>query len=269
MKVISNSGQQKSQLILPMFFGVLFCGGIIFFLLESFFSTTLAQEVPLIAKYLRIADEKTEAGDIVSITAEGLVRSFIPYDKNIIGVVAKKPIMAFGRITTETLPIVSYGETLTKVSNVAGEIKAGDFITSSNKPGVGQKAAEPGFVVGKALEDFNQEEGLILVFIQPTEMLLPAQKTGFGGIIEKILKTVKTPETIPEIFRYIFALLVGGGSFVIGFFFFVKSLKEGVAAIGRNPLAIGSIRVAMILNLIGIAILTLAGIGLALFVILY
>jgi len=38
---------------------------------------------------------------------------------------------------------------------------------------------------------------------------------------------------------------------------------------GRNPLAKESIRMAMILNLIGILILTMAGLGLALFVILY
>ena len=62
---------------------------------------------------------------------------------------------------------------------------------------------------------------------------------------------------------------MGGGSFIIGFFSFIKAQREGVAAIGRNPLAKESVKAAMILNLIGIFILTLAGLGLALFVILY
>jgi hypothetical protein len=49
----------------------------------------------------------------------------------------------------------------------------------------------------------------------------------------------------------------------------MRTLREGVIGISRNPLAKRSIQTAMVLNLIGISILTLAGIGLALFVILY
>lgn len=248
---------KKFKLIPLIFFGLFILGGIV-----------LAQELPLIARNLEVADPEAEVGDVVSQTREGLFRSNIPYDENIIGVVGETPIIVFGKPTPTTLPIVSFGETLTKVSNINGEIKKGNFITSSNKPGVGQKVTQSGFVVGRAMEDFNQEEGLIFVFVEPQEITLPS---GFalGRIVEQIALGLEVPETIPEVLRYLFALLVGGGSFIIGFFSFIKALREGVTAIGRNPLAKGSIRAAMILNLIGVLILTLAGLGLALFVILY
>lgn len=248
---------EKFKLLL-IFFGILIFSGIV-----------LAQEMPLIARNLEVADPDAKTSDIVSQTKEGLFRSTIPYDENIIGVVGETPIMVFGKPTPTTLPIVSYGETLTKVSNINGEIKKGNFITSSEKPGVGQKATQVGFVVGRALEDFDQEEGLILVFVQPQEITFPPERIGLGRVIEEIISGLRMPETIPEILRYLFALLVGGGSFIIGFFSFIKALREGVTAIGRNPLAKGSVQTAMILNLIGILILTIAGLGLALFVILY
>jgi len=248
----------KKFKLLLIFFGILISSGIVF-----------AQGLPLIARNLEVADPEAKVGDVVSQTREGLFRSNVPYDENIIGVVGETPIVVFGKPSPTTLPIVSFGETLTKVSNLNGEIKEGDFITSSDKPGVGKKAIQSGFVVGQAMEDFNQEEGLISVFVQPQRVTFPLERLTFGQVVEEILSGLRMPETIPEVLRYLFALLVGGGSFIIGFFSFIKALREGVTAIGRNPLAKGSIRTAMILNLIGILILTLAGLGLAVFVILY
>ncbi len=257
MNPIENIWQKKNKFILLIFWGVFVFSGVI-----------LAQELPLIARNLEVADPEVMTGDIVSQAEEGLIRAGVPYDENIIGVTAENPIMVFGKEKSTTLPIISFGETLTKVSNVGGEIKKGDFITSSDRPGVGQKAEQSGFVVGRAMENFDQEEGLILVFVQPQKMLLPSE-TGSGGILDQILSGLRTPETIPEVLRYIFALLVAMVSFIIGFFSFIKALREGLTAIGRNPLAKGTIRAAMILNLIGISVLTLAGLALALFVILY
>jgi len=227
----------------------------------------LAQSLPLIAKNLKVVDEKAKAGDIVSQTKKGLVRSSTPYDKNIIGVVGENPIIIFNKPTTTTLPIVTWGEVLIRVSNINGEIKKGDYITSSNRPGVGQKATETGFVVGKAIEDLKENEGLIPAFINPQYVTI--KKPGSGGVLTKIVQGFGKPENIPKVLRYIFALLVGGGSFIIGFFSFVKALREGITGISRNPLARKSIITAMTLNLIGILILTLAGLGLALFVIFY
>jgi len=229
----------------------------------------LAQGLPLIATNLEINDPEAKIGDIIFQSKDGLFRSNIPYDQNILGVVGETPILVFGKLTTTTLPIVSSGETLVKVSNINGEIKKGDFITSSDKAGVGQKATKSGFIIGKALEDFNQEEGLITLAVNIQYVNIPAGKFTLGGVTQEIISGLKMPENIPEVLRYLFAVLLGGGSFFIGFVSFIKALREGVTGISRNPLAKKSIQSAMILNLAGILILTLAGLALASFVILY
>lgn len=255
-------GIKKFKLVLFTFFGLFF-----------FWEIVLAQGIPSMARYLEIDDPGAETGNIVSQTKNGLVRANIPYDKNIIGVVGESPILVFGKPSTTTLPVIFSGETLVKVSNKNGEIKKGDFITTSDKPGFGQKATQSGFVIGKALEDFNQEEGSITVNVNiqylniPSEK--PTEKLRLSELIQEIISGLKIPENIPEIFRYLFAMLLGMGSFFIGFFSFVKALREGVTGISRNPLAKKSIQLAMVLNLIGILILTAAGLILAIFVILY
>ncbi len=226
-----------------------------------------AQGLPLTAKNLKVVDKKAKIGDIVSQTKKGLVRSSVPYDKNIIGVVGEKPIIIFNRPTTTTLPIVVWGETLVRVSSEKGQIKKGDFITSSNKPGVGQKATEPGLVIGRATEDLRGKEGLITAIVN-IQYINPESSTP-NNIVGKIISGLEKAKNIPKWLRYIFALLVGAGSFIIGFFSLVKALREGITGISRNPLARKSIITAMVFNLIGILILTMAGLGLSLFVILY
>jgi hypothetical protein len=47
------------------------------------------------------------------------------------------------------------GRVPVKVSLENGEIKKGDYLTSSSTPGVAMKALRPGPVVGKALEGFD------------------------------------------------------------------------------------------------------------------
>jgi hypothetical protein len=226
-----------------------------------------AQSLPQMARNLEIADKEAKVGDIISQSKEGFFRSNIPYDENMVGVVGETPILVFGKPTTTTLPIIYLGETSVRVSARDEKIKKGDFITSSEKPGVGQKATRSGFVIGKAMEDFEKEEGLMRVEINIQYLSLgPTSITSlFGRILEQFGK----PENFPQVLRYVFAVLLGGGSFFAGFFAFVRALHKGIEAVGRNPLARSSIRFAMILNLIGIVILTLAGLGLAFFVIFY
>lgn len=241
---------------------------LLFFL--TFLETTLSgivfsEGTSFIGKNLRVADPEIKKGDIVSLTKKGIIRARIPYDENLIGVVGDAPILTFGKSSTSTLPTVFIGQALVKVSNINGEIKIGDFITSSKKPGIGQKATESGTVIGQALENFNQQEGMILAEINVQRI----NHTSPKSIAERLLANFEKPENFPLVLKYIFAVLLGTGSFLVGFITFVKALQKGIEAIGRNPLAKRSIRFAMILNLIGVVILTLAGLGLALFVIIY
>lgn len=250
--------REKFQLIFLILLWLLF-----------FKEDALGQTQFTIARNLEITDPEAKAGDIISQTNEGLFRSARPYDENIVGVVGENPILVFGKEGPRTLPVVSFGETSVRVSNINGEIKRGDFITSSEKPGLGQKASQSGIVIGKALENFNQEEGMIKAEINIQYHSFPSEEVSLSSVLGKIFEQLKKPENFPEILRYIFALALGGGSFLMGFLSFVRALRKGIEAIGRNPLAKRAIQLTMVLNLIGIGILTLAGLGLALFVILY
>lgn len=236
--------------------------------------TALAQSFSQTASYLEVADPETEVGDIVSRSEFGLKRSETPYDKNMMGVVVDKPAVAFYKPSTTTLPITSQDKAEVKVyvENERKEINQGDYITSSERPGVGQKATQPGYIVGRALEDFKKQgPGTITVLLN-----IRYEQTGSAGdfgVLEKIgwslFQGVQQPENFSETLRYLFALLVGGGSFLLGFLSFGRTLQNGVRAVGRNPLAKRSIHVSIALNLIGILILTGAGLALALFVIFY
>lgn len=56
-----------------------------------------------------------------------------------------------------------------KVSTKNGDILPGDYITTSDIPGVGMKATEAGRVIGKALTGLSGSgEGVIIIFVENT-----------------------------------------------------------------------------------------------------
>ena len=61
------------------------------------------------------------------------------------------------------IPIKKNGITWAKYTNVNGEIKKGDPITSSAEPGLAMKATEPGVILGIALEDAVNPNGLVKI----------------------------------------------------------------------------------------------------------
>jgi len=122
---------------------------------------------------------KLEPGDLViaSDEKETVELTTSSYDPKLIGVVATRPNILFrldgwsslgdkaDRTSGTSAPISLVGRVPVKVSTENGPIEVGDYLTSSNKPGVAKKATKPGTIIGKALEDFDGEQGKILVFI--------------------------------------------------------------------------------------------------------
>jgi len=226
-----------------------------------------------IASNVEIADSQAAAGDILSKSEKGLVRASTPYDRNLFGVVVEDPSVVLNKASKNTLPVISYGETLVKVSSENGEVRRGDFITSSANPGVGQKAIESGFVIGKSLEDLTCDKDRpcqkqVGVFVNIQYRPIEGRPT-FGRIFSFLASSLEKPENLPEVLRYLFALLFGGGAFLLGFLSIGRSLRSGVEAVGRNPLARTSIQIALAFNLAGIIILTVAGVTISLFIIFY
>ncbi len=223
-----------------------------------------------IATQFNVDDARVEPGDIISKKDGKLIRASSPYDEDIFGIVATNPIAIVGREDAGSVPIVTSGVALVKVDSRQEEIKKGDFITSSSSAGVGQKAFYSGFVVGRALEDFNEEEGVIEVFVDPHESAIIEDEVSweemtFWEAIGRIVKAVE--RDVPQVLRYLLATILVAVSFAFGLYSFSRTLKDGIKGISRNPLAKGSIRFAMTLNLIGILVVTITGLALALFII--
>lgn len=227
-----------------------------------------------IAVNLKVEDTDATAGDILIIRDDDtLVRASSAYDKKIFGVVVADPAIVLNVSSDKTKSIVSSGEASVKVSNKNGDIEVGDFITSSDETGFGQKATEDGVVIGKALASYSSSDtGTIPVMVNIT-----FQSGGVAGDINELWDklialtsgSLKEPGDLQALLRYLFAFLLGAGTFVLGFFFFARNLRSGLVAIGRNPLAKGTIRASMLINLLAITVLSFAGFGLSLAILMF
>ncbi|MEK7169520.1 MAG: hypothetical protein AAB700_01620, partial [Patescibacteria group bacterium] len=130
-----------------------------------------------IAENYPVEDLSIEAGDLVRIKKEQnsptekyvIEKTSKSYDPQIIGAISTDPAMIFGEKGKENLrPVALVGRVPVKISNKNGNISAGDYITSSDIPGVAMKSTKPGVIIGTALESYSSDEiGKIMVFVNP------------------------------------------------------------------------------------------------------
>jgi hypothetical protein len=119
-------------------------------------------------------DNDAVAWDIVSLTGDGVSqveKSGRAYDSRALGVISTKPGLVMGEADGSGKPVIVglAGRVPVKVTTKNGIIKPGDYITTSDIPGVGMKATEAGRVIGKALTWYSwEEQGTLMVFIQNT-----------------------------------------------------------------------------------------------------
>ncbi|MEK7143887.1 MAG: hypothetical protein AAB820_00950, partial [Patescibacteria group bacterium] len=117
-------------------------------------------------------DETIEAGDVVSADSdnpEHIVKSASFYEEKLLGVISTNPGVLLGKNnSTSSRPVALAGRVPVKVSAVNGPIKIGDYLTSSEIPGVAMRTIKPGMVIGMALEPFSGTDiGRITVFVNP------------------------------------------------------------------------------------------------------
>jgi len=104
---------------------------------------------------VQLENNKGNPGDIVSQTKGIYYLSAKTYDETMVGVIVETPVSYIQDTTLQNPKLVaSSGEVKVNVSASKGDIAKGDYITSSEIPGVGVKAAEAGFTLGTALDDF-------------------------------------------------------------------------------------------------------------------
>jgi hypothetical protein len=123
-------------------------------------------------------DGSIKEGDVVSLAGTGVsqvAKSAKVNDSKVLGIVSTKPGLVMGESDGKGKPVIVglSGRVPVKVSTKNGAINPGDYITTSNIPGVGQKATTVGRVIGKALTGLpkTSEEDvvdIVVVFIENT-----------------------------------------------------------------------------------------------------
>ena len=103
------------------------------------------------------------------------------YDNNLLGIVSSNPAIVIGNSIRQgdnarsspegNVPVALSGRVPVKFSNENGEVKAGDYLTSSaTKPGYAMKATKPGRVIGIVLTQLpttDYQQPTVMVFINP------------------------------------------------------------------------------------------------------
>jgi hypothetical protein len=213
---------------------------------------------------LPLDDKTLKDGSIISSTTNGFKGADRTYDPLMVGVVTDTPAVVFNSSDANTRPVVSSGNAYVIVSNRNGNIKKGDFITSSVIKGVGQKATKAGYILGTAaeplenpVEDFTQRI-LVSVNISYYYGENPL-KTSILDISN--LSLIATYQQPALIVKYAIAGVILIVSFALGFTSYVKIAHSGIEALGRNPLASRAIQIGIFLNVL----ITMAIIGSGLF----
>lgn len=243
----------------------------------SLIKPVFAQEPPSgIAVMVPVADEEAVDGDILCSSDKGYVRCTVPYDPAIYGVLTESPAVSLEATGSGNLkPVSSSGTVLVRVSSRNGEIKVGDFITSSEIPGVGQRADGAGYVLGNALDPSTgsgpDDIGKIYVSLSvrpPGVAATSGPKT--RNLVETFRQALAAPVLSPlASLRYVLAALVTIIAFTLGFLYFGKVARSGVEAIGRNPLAGRMIQFSVVLNIFLTLGIVGIGVGIAYLILIF
>jgi hypothetical protein len=206
-------------------------------------------------------------GDILCTSADGSKLCNSEYSVDMNGVYVQNPAVMLANTTLDdSKPVVASGKVYVRVSSINGAIRRGDFVTSSNLPGVGQKADKSGNVIGVALEDFVVTDKSVVGRILVSMDIRPAivATSARSNLVEALRQGLLAPPLTPlASLRYVLAILVAVAAFVLGFVYFGKVAKSGVEAMGRNPLAGKTIQFTVVMNLLFTVLIMAGGLLLA------
>lgn len=225
-----------------------------------------------VANNIEIADPDAVPGDVLSVYEDGIRRSETDYDQKLYGVLVEFPVLSLGVKGDGTVSVLTSGQALVNVTAANGEIKAGDFVTTSATPGIAQKATNPGYALGKALAGYSDTatNGQIPVAV---DIGFYSQSPNVGGVLASLLGNLSIgfsdAKNFPLVLRYLAAAVVAVVTFLVAGFSFIRFMRNGLEAIGRNPLARRTIISGMVLNAIIVGLLTIAGFGIAIAIVAF
>lgn len=216
-----------------------------------------------VARAIEFKDKDVKDGSVVSSSEEGAVLSSIPYDSLVLGVVARDAAIVISSTEVKDgIPIISSGQVYILVSSKEGSIEKGDLLTTSTNPGVAVKALKSGYILGSAMEDYeNSDPERIEKIAAELNLHYFNSKPTFPGSLTDIFKlallTIK--EGPSPWFKYLIAALVVLASFTFGFLTFGRTAAKGIEALGRNPAARIIIHLGIIFNVSIVIVIILTG----------
>lgn len=251
------------QKLLILCIGILLEIGILFpFAVQKVFAEDISSVG--IATYMPV-NQNVEDGDIISSSSQGYTLSTKSYDPQMVGIVAKKPAIALKTDSEKGgIPVVNVGTAIVKVIGTNGNIKKGDFITTSDKKGVGMKASRSGYVIGQALEDvvFKHSTDILFLAINLNLHFLQTGSSVNTSLTQIFsISQMAAYEEPLTVFKYVVSAGVLILSFAFGFLIFSRAINSGIQALGRNPLAGRMIQLSIIFNVVLVIIIIMSALA--------
>lgn len=210
-------------------------------------------------------DEDLAPGTIVSQKkGEGTVESATSDDStSLIGVASSQSLIELSSGTKQT-QVVTSGTTKALVSDINGDIHAGDKITISPIAGIGMKAVQSSYVIGTAVADFseakdvstrqiadkNGKENMVKIGSIPVQVNvsyyenIDVNKSILPEFILNLARSVAGREvSVLRIMAALIVLVVGIIS--IGILLY-SSVRSSIISIGRNPLASAAVNKSLL-----------------------
>jgi F0F1-type ATP synthase membrane subunit c/vacuolar-type H+-ATPase subunit K len=220
-----------------------------------------------VAKLVSTNQKNIKDGSVMSSSQDGAVLSTIPYDSQVLGVVSQDAAIQISSTdSTNSVPVIPDGTVYVLVSSKNGTIKKGDLITTSTIPGVAVRADKDGYVLGTALEDYDNPDPAKSdkIAVDLNLHYFNSKPTLLGSLTDifkyAILPTKDSPSAI---YKYIVAAAVVLASFILAFMTFGRTAAKGVEALGRNPSASRIIHLGIIFNVAIVVVIVLAGLTVA------
>lgn len=235
-------------------------------------STALAQQPAIdIASMYEVEDQDAIDGDILIYSPEGkLVRANVAYSPKMFGVLQDKPLVVYHSDVENSKPVVRSGTAQVNVTNSGGEIKTGDYITTSSNAGKGQKSAISGYALGTALADLTESEGKIPVAVRIEYVELTNTRSVLNLLNAfniAAFQGASDPEKGSQLVKYVASGLIVLISLIVSLIIFGRSMLKSIDALGRNPLAKTTIQLSILVTAGVVLVIMVISIGVA-FVIL-
>lgn len=215
-----------------------------------------AQNGGAISQGFQTNEANLSPGALVSLEAQNQARIQLANTNRtdqLVGVVGDKPLLELSTNAAE-VQVVTSGVTSTLVSNINGDIKAGDKVTTSPINGVGMRATKSTEIVGTAQQDFSNistneftltdrdgksqvvRTGLLPVQINVTYYAVTQEEKSFLPVfLQQIANSVAGRDV--SVARILISLLVLMLGFVSTGVILYSSVQSSIISIGRNPLS--------------------------------